>query len=97
MLESQKIDCQGLHHTTCSRPENRQVRGQNIVQRYDFSSLRKLLLQKLYFDYKVSVAFICTDSFWPLTCKKIQIGALASVHIKTIILLYRKASMKHST
>ena len=37
---------------------------------------------------KVSVVFKCTDSFWPLTCKKIQIGAHASVHIKTIILLY---------
>ena len=24
--------------------------------------------------YKVPIGFNCTDSFWPLTCKKIQIG-----------------------
>ena len=39
-------------------------------------------------SYKVSTVFICTDSFWPLTCKKIQIGANASVHLKTIGSLY---------
>ena len=38
--------------------------------------------------YKVSIDFICTDSFWQLTCEKIQIGAHASVHIKTVILLF---------
>ena len=35
--------------------------------------------------YKDPIAFNCTDSFWPLTYKKIQIGAHASVQIKTII------------
>ena len=38
--------------------------------------------------YKVPIGFNCTDSFWPLTCKKIQIGAHASVQLKTIVLLY---------
>ena len=40
------------------------------------------------FSYTINkdpIAFNCTDSFWPLTCKKIQNGAHASVQIKTII------------
>ena len=38
--------------------------------------------------YKDPIGFKCTDSFWPLTCKKIQNGAHASVQIKTIIPLH---------
>ena len=37
---------------------------------------------------KDTIGFNCTDSFWPHTYKKIQIGAHASVQIKTIIPLY---------
>ena len=43
---------------------------------------------KLKVKYKVPIGFNCTDSFWPLTCRKIQIGAHASVQLKTIVLLY---------
>ena len=42
--------------------------------------------------YKRVVPFICTDSFLPLTCKKIRIGAHASVHLKTIFTLYSDLS-----
>ena len=46
-------------------------------------------------SYKDPIGFNCTDSFWPLTCKKIQIGAHASVQIKTIIpLSYKLISYK---
>ena len=43
------------------------------------------------FKSKVPIGFNCTDSFWPLTCEKIQIGAHASVQIKTQIPLYLKS------
>ena len=57
---------------------------------YDLGKPVKILLYTLWHMIysKVSIDFICTDSFWPLTCKKIQIGAHASVHIKSTILLY---------
>ena len=42
--------------------------------------------------YLYMIVFTCTDSFWPHTCKRIQTGAIASVHIKTIILLYPKVN-----
>ena len=32
--------------------------------------------------------------FWPHTCKRIQTGANASVHLKTIILLYALVRLK---
>ena len=35
------------------------------------------------FENKDPIGFNCTDSFWPFTYKKIQIGARASVQIKT--------------
>ena len=37
------------------------------------SSNQLRLVSQLYNRYKVSVVFICTDSFWPLTCEKIHI------------------------
>ena len=51
-----------------------------------YEVFRLYRLHKIY--YKVSIFFICTDSFWPLTCKKIQIGAHASAHLKSIGSLY---------
>ena len=50
-----------------------------------------IILSRLY---KNPIALKYTDSFWPHTCKKIQTGANASVHLKTIILLYTLVRLK---